>query len=70
MAALEQIAQKYQVTAAQVALNWVIWFNGEVVVTIPGATRTQQAAENAAAMRFKLSQTKLAQLDVLSRAFR
>ena len=29
VAALEEIALKYQVTAAQVALNWLIWFNGE-----------------------------------------
>ncbi len=70
VAALEEIALKYQATAAQVALNWLIWFNGELVVTIPGATKTQQAAENAGAMRFRLSDAELAQLDDLSRSFR
>ncbi len=70
VAALEEIALKYQATAAQVALNWLIWFNGESVVTIPGATKTQQAAENAGAMRFRLSDVELAQLDDLSRSFR
>ena len=40
VAALEEIGLKYQATAAQVALNWLIWFNGELVVTIPGATKT------------------------------
>ncbi|MGB8647108.1 MAG: aldo/keto reductase [Anaerolineae bacterium] len=68
--ALEEIALKYQATAAQVALNWVIWFNGELVVTIPGATKTQQSADNAGAMRFKLSDPELARLDELSRGFR
>ena len=70
VAALEEIALKYQVTAAQVALNWVIWFNGELVVTIPGATKVQQAADNAGAMSFKLNQAELARLDELSRQFR
>jgi len=70
VAALEEIAQKYQVTAAQVALNWLIWFNGELVVTIPGATKTQQAADNAGAMQFKLADDELSRLDELSRSFR
>jgi aryl-alcohol dehydrogenase-like predicted oxidoreductase len=70
VAALEEIGQKYQATAAQVALNWVIWFNGELVVTIPGATKAKQSAENAAAMRFRLSDAELARLDELSRGFR
>jgi aryl-alcohol dehydrogenase-like predicted oxidoreductase len=70
VAALEEIALKYEATAAQVALNWLIWFNGEVVVTIPGATKTKQATDNAGAMRFRLSDDELAQLDELSRLFR
>ena len=70
VAALEEIGRKYEATAAQVALNWLIWFNGELVVTIPGATKTKQAADNAGAMRFKLSDAELAHLDELSRSFR
>jgi aryl-alcohol dehydrogenase-like predicted oxidoreductase len=70
VAALQEIASKYQVTTAQVALNWVIWFNNELVVTIPGATKVKQAAENAGAMRFKLSDEELARLDELSRSFK
>jgi aryl-alcohol dehydrogenase-like predicted oxidoreductase len=70
VAALEEIGQKYQATPTQVALNWVIWFNGDLVVTIPGATKAEQAAENAAAMRFRLSDSELARLDELSRQFR
>ncbi len=70
VAALEEIASRYQATAAQVALNWLINFNGETVVTIFGATKAQQAAEGAGAMRFKLSDADLARLDELSRPFR
>ena len=70
VAAMEEIAANYQVTVAQVALNWLILFNGELVVTIPGATKAQQAADNAGAMQFKLSDAELARLDELSRSFR
>jgi len=70
VAALEEIASRYQATAAQVALNWLIHFNGETVVTIFGATKAQQVAEGAGAMRFRLSDTDLARLDELSRNFR
>jgi aryl-alcohol dehydrogenase-like predicted oxidoreductase len=70
VAALEEIAAKYQVTAAQVALNWVINFNGDIVVTIPGATKPKQATENAGAMQFKLTDAELTRLDELSRSFR
>jgi len=65
--ALEEIGMKYNATPAQVALNWVIHFHGELVVTIPGATNPRQAAEAAAAMRFTLSPDELAYLDELSR---
>jgi aryl-alcohol dehydrogenase-like predicted oxidoreductase len=64
--AMNEIASRYQVTIAQVALNWVINFKGDVVVTIPGATKANQAEESAGAMKFRLSETELAQLDELS----
>jgi aryl-alcohol dehydrogenase-like predicted oxidoreductase len=70
VAALEEIGARHQATAAQVALNWLINFSGEIVVTIPGATKARQAAESAGAMQFKLSDAELARLDELSRAFR
>jgi aryl-alcohol dehydrogenase-like predicted oxidoreductase len=50
-----------------VALNWLIHFNGEIVVTIPGATRVHQAEESAGAMKFRLSVDDLARLDETSR---
>lgn len=63
---LNTIAQKYNVTAAQVALNWLIHFHGEQVFVIPGASNTRQAAGNAQAMNFRLSQEEMDQLDMES----
>lgn len=67
VSALGKIGEKYNVTPAQVALNWVISFHGETIVTIPGATKIHQAQESAGAMTFKLSDEELTQLDKLSR---
>ena len=63
---LDEIGLKYNATAAQVALNWVINSHGETVVTIPGATKVHQAEESAGAMKFKLSDDEMARLNELS----
>ena len=68
VSALEEIGPRYDATASQVALNWVIYSQGDSVVTIPGVTRTSQAQENAGAMRFKLSEAEIARLNELSQA--
>ena len=68
--ALVEIGAKYNATPAQVALNWVIHSQGEIVVTIPGATKVRQAEESAGAMKFRLSDDEMARLDELSRIFR
>ncbi len=68
--AMEEIGAKYNATPAQVALNWVIHFHGETIITIPGATKVRQAQESAGAMKFKLSDDEMARLDELSRGFR
>ena len=65
--AMQEIAAKYGVTIAQVALNWVINFNGETVVTIPGATKVRQAEEAAGAMKFQLSKEEMDRLGEVSR---
>ena len=67
ISAMEEIASRYEASIAQVALNWLIHFNGEIVVTIPGATKVRQAEESAGAMKFKLSDDELVRLDELSR---
>jgi aryl-alcohol dehydrogenase-like predicted oxidoreductase len=65
--AMDKIASNYNATIAQVALNWLIYFNGEIIVTIPGATKVRQAEESAGATKFQLSNNELTLLDDLSR---
>ncbi|MBE3066045.1 MAG: aldo/keto reductase [Chloroflexi bacterium] len=63
---MDEIATKYEATIAQVALNWLINFNGDLVLTIPGATRIRQAEESAGAMKFQLSDDEMARLAYVS----
>jgi aryl-alcohol dehydrogenase-like predicted oxidoreductase len=64
---LEEIGTRYNVTAAQVALNWLINANGDIVVTIPGVTKASQAVESAGAMMFRLTADEISSLDEISR---
>ncbi len=66
--ALRRIATNHQCTPAQVALNWLLNFHGDLVVAIPGATAVHHARESAGAMAFELSRGELDELDQLSRA--
>jgi aryl-alcohol dehydrogenase-like predicted oxidoreductase len=68
--ALERIGAAHGVTAGQAALNWVIHARGDIVVAIPGVTSARQAAENAAAMKFRLSDGEMGELDELTRRSR
>ena len=68
--ALEEVAIKHDATPAQIALNWLIYFQGEAVVAIPGASKAKQAEESAGVMKFKLSNEEMVRLDELSRVFR
>lgn len=63
---LQRIAADHDVKAAQVALAWVINNYGDTVVCIPGASKPSQAAELAALLDLKLSDTELATLSELS----
>jgi aryl-alcohol dehydrogenase-like predicted oxidoreductase len=67
--ALQDMAEKYDVTPGQVALNWLINFHGDTVVAIPGASKVYQAEQNAGAMKISLSEEEMARLDELSRDF-
>ncbi len=67
---MEEIAESRQVSVAQIALNWLIHFNGETVLAIPGASKVKHAEEAAGAMRFKLDDGELTALDRASRAIR
>jgi aryl-alcohol dehydrogenase-like predicted oxidoreductase len=66
---VKTLAQKYQVTPSQVALNWVINYHGEIVVAIPGATKESHAIENAGSMKFRLSHEDLAALHEASKVY-
>jgi aryl-alcohol dehydrogenase-like predicted oxidoreductase len=67
---IKELAVKYNVTTSQVALNWLVNFHGDMVVAIPGATKTQHATENTGAMGFTLSAEDMARLDRESSVFK
>lgn len=67
---LEDIALKHDASPAQVALNWLVNFQGETVVAIPGASKAHHAEQSAATMKFKLSDGEMARLHELTRMFR
>jgi aryl-alcohol dehydrogenase-like predicted oxidoreductase len=68
--ALQEVAQKHNVTIPQVALNWAINARGEAVVAIPGATKISQAQENAGSMKLHLTKDELDYLDNVSAPFK
>lgn len=64
--AMKEIGSNYDATVAQVALNWIIYSQGDIIVTIPGVTNPRQAEDNAGAMKFRLSDDEIAQLNQIS----
>jgi aryl-alcohol dehydrogenase-like predicted oxidoreductase len=70
VAELKAIAAAHGATPAQVALRWLVQAQGDVVVAIPGATRLQQARENAAVLDLELTEEEIRALDEVSRPFR
>ena len=67
---LKELADKYSVTTSQVALNWLIHYNGDTVVAIPGATKEIHVKENSGAMSFRLSDEDMLRLDNVSSIFK
>ena len=67
---VKEFAIKYNVTPSQIALNWLINFNGDTVVAIPGATKETHAKENTGAMTFNLSNEDIIKLDKVSSIFK
>jgi aryl-alcohol dehydrogenase-like predicted oxidoreductase len=67
--ALRSIAAAHGTSPARVALAWLLAFQGETVVAIPGATKESHVADNVGAMDLSLGAAELAQLDELSRPF-
>jgi aryl-alcohol dehydrogenase-like predicted oxidoreductase len=67
---VKELAIKYNVTPSQITLNWVINFNGNKVVAIPGATKEIHASQNIGAMSFRLSDEDMERLDKISAIFK
>ena len=67
---LRRVAAARGLTPSQVALNWLLFFHGDSVVAIPGASQPRHAEEAAGAMGFRLSDAEMGRLDELSRSFR
>jgi aryl-alcohol dehydrogenase-like predicted oxidoreductase len=67
--AVQELAEKYGRTPAQIALNWLLQAQGELVVAIPGATKVSQAQENAGALTFALTQDDIDYLTEVSAPF-
>jgi diketogulonate reductase-like aldo/keto reductase len=59
---LKTIAQEREVTAAQVAIAWLL--HQENVIVIPKSSRLDHVEQNYAALNLKLSAEELAALDV------
>jgi aryl-alcohol dehydrogenase-like predicted oxidoreductase len=64
--ALEAIALEHNATIAQVVLNWTVNYHGDTIVSIPGATKTYQAEDNANAMRLSLTKEQMETISALS----
>lgn len=65
---LTEIGQKHDRTPAQVALNWLIAQPG--VIPIPGAKTAAQAAQNAGAIGWSLTDVEIEEIDRITRAWR
>jgi aryl-alcohol dehydrogenase-like predicted oxidoreductase len=52
-----ELSNKYEVTLAQIALNWII--NKENIIPIPGAKSVEQVQSNIATTEFKLTETEI-----------
>jgi aryl-alcohol dehydrogenase-like predicted oxidoreductase len=65
---LRTIGASHGKSPSQVALRWLI--ENPVVLPIPGAKNGPQAAENAGALSFALTQAEITALDVATQAWR
>ncbi|MEI7491803.1 MAG: aldo/keto reductase [Bacteroidota bacterium] len=67
---VKELAAKYNVSPSQVGLNWLINYNGNTVVAIPGATKESHVKENTGALSFRLSDEDMLKLDKGSEMFK
>lgn len=64
---LEDIAAVHGATVPQVALSWLVNFNGDTAVAIPGASKPKHAEESAGAMKLALTPEEMDLIDRISR---
>jgi aryl-alcohol dehydrogenase-like predicted oxidoreductase len=64
---IEEIADAHGSTASQVALNWLVNFNCDTVVAIPGASKPKHVEESAGAMKLALTPEEMERIDHVSR---
>ncbi len=62
---LQSIAEDHGGSSCQVALNWLL-FRDELVIPIPGATKSVHAMENAGALDWDMSKVEFKELDEAS----
>jgi aryl-alcohol dehydrogenase-like predicted oxidoreductase len=67
---LDEISQKYQAEPAQIALSWLINFQGETILAIPGASRVDHVHESVQAMNITLAEKDNHRLDEITRKYR
>ncbi len=65
---LREIGERYSKSPSQVALRWLI--ENEIVLPIPGAKNSRQAAENAGALSFSLTPEEVEALNQATIAWR
>jgi aryl-alcohol dehydrogenase-like predicted oxidoreductase len=63
---LNEIASKYNATAHQIALSWLL-HHAENILLIPGTSRVKHLEENFAAASIKLSEEDMKELDKLGK---
>ena len=59
---LQDIADSHNCILSEVALSWVVNYHGDVILAIPGATKTEQVYQNIGALTLKLTPEELAGL--------
>ena len=65
---LHEIGERYSMTPSQVAIRWLI--ENPIVLPIPGAKNSKQAAENAGALSFSLTPEEVEALSQVTIAWR
>jgi aryl-alcohol dehydrogenase-like predicted oxidoreductase len=66
---LTRIAEAHNATVSQVALSWLVNYQGEFVVAIPGATKASQSKLNGQTMSLNLSTEELTSIADFSEEF-